>query len=29
MLPFWSFLFNLKQIVASVKSLNGKLGRLS
>jgi len=29
MLPFWSFLFNLKEVVAGVKSLNAKLARLS
>jgi len=28
MLPFWSFLFNLKEVVAGVESLNPKLGRL-
>jgi len=29
MLPFWSFLFNLKEVVAGVRSLNAKLARLS
>jgi len=29
MLPFWSFLFNLKEIVGSLRALNGKLAKLS
>lgn len=29
MLPFWSFLFNLKEVVASLRELHGKLAALS
>lgn len=29
MLPFWAFLFNLKEVVTSLKSLNAMLGRIN